>query len=362
MIPLFEKYLSASVNIEYLSLADLPTPVIALKKLGGVLGIDQLYLKQDGLSGHLYGGNKIRKLEFILADALAKKVKTVLTFGCVGSNHALACGIYAKQLGLRSISILMPQANATYVRRNLLRSALSGMELCYYPAYDLAMQGAEDQKQICFERDGLWPYVIPFGGSSVLGVIGFVNAAFELAEQIAAGLLPVPDYIYVALGSMGTAVGLSLGLKALGLKTIVKAVPVVGSQFANQTAFLQLFREVNQFLSKADGLFPKLLADNFEIVDGFLGEEYAVFTEKGVAAVMALLDNEGMKIENTYTGKALAALIDQSSTCQDKSVLFWNTSNTHDYSQSIETVNYKVLPNNLHYYFESPVQPLDQDN
>ena len=98
MIPLFAQYPSLKERIPYVSLGEFPTPIEHLSKLGMEIGADHLYLKHDGLSGSLYGGNKIRKLEFILADALQKRVKQVLTFGFAGSNHALATAVYAHKM------------------------------------------------------------------------------------------------------------------------------------------------------------------------------------------------------------------------------------------------------------------------
>ena len=107
MIPLFEHHQALARKLPYVSLGEFPTPVQKLDQLGRQLGLDNLFIKRDDLSGKVYGGNKIRKLEFILGDAVRNKAKEVLTFGSVGSNHALATAIYARQLGLKSISMLV---------------------------------------------------------------------------------------------------------------------------------------------------------------------------------------------------------------------------------------------------------------
>jgi 1-aminocyclopropane-1-carboxylate deaminase/D-cysteine desulfhydrase-like pyridoxal-dependent ACC family enzyme len=129
MIQLFEQYPSLGERLPYISLGVFPTPVEKLERLGAKLGVNQLYIKRDDLTGRLYGGNKPRKLEFILGNALRLGTREVIAFGGVGSNHALATAIYAQQMGLKSISMLMPQPNAQYVRRNLLMSYYSGAEL-----------------------------------------------------------------------------------------------------------------------------------------------------------------------------------------------------------------------------------------
>ena len=129
MIPVFKHYPLLREKLPYLSLGEFPTPIEKLERLGKDMRANQLFIKRDDLSGKFYGGNKIRKLEFILGDALRKNVKEVLTFGFAGSNHAIATAIYAKQVGLKSISMLMPQPNARYVRKNLLMSHYCGAEL-----------------------------------------------------------------------------------------------------------------------------------------------------------------------------------------------------------------------------------------
>ena len=129
MIPLFERYPLLRDKLPHVLLGEFPTPVQKLERLGVDLGVNHLYIKRDDLSGKVYGGNKPRKLEFLLGNALRSNVKEVMAFGGAGSNHALATAIYAQQVGLKSISMLMPQPNAQYVRRNLLMSHYCGAEL-----------------------------------------------------------------------------------------------------------------------------------------------------------------------------------------------------------------------------------------
>src|SRR4030042_4466207 len=120
MIPLFKHHPLLKDKLPYISLGEFPTPVQKLNQVGKTLGLDQLYVKRDDLRSKLCGGSKVRKLEYLLGQALRTQVKTVLTFGNAGSNHALATAIYAKRLGLKCISMLLPQPNASFVRTNLL--------------------------------------------------------------------------------------------------------------------------------------------------------------------------------------------------------------------------------------------------
>lgn len=363
-IPLFEHYLLLGNKLPYVSLGEFPTPVEKLDRLGGDIGLDHLYIKRDDLSGRVYGGNKVRKLELLLGYALRVGVKEVLALGCVGSNYALATAIYAQQLGLKSISMLMPQPNAQYVRRNLLMSYYCRAELHQHRNIPLLYAGIFHQflwHKLKYRRS---PQIMPLGGSSPLGVTGFVNAAFELKEQIMEGEMPEPDCIYVALGSMGTAVGLMLGLRAAHLRSRVICVQVAGEKSANEKRMVKLFHKTGSFLCSLDPSFPELeLSEkDIEIKRDFLGQGYAFFTEEGMEAMARIEETEGINLEGTYTGKTFAALIDdaEKQNLRDKVVLFWNTYNSRSFSDVIDNVDYHQLPRSFHRYFEEEVQPLDR--
>lgn len=364
MIPLFEQYPSLKDKIPHVSLGEFPTPVHHLCKLGAEIGADHLYLKHDGLSGSLYGGNKIRKLEFLLADALGKRAKEVLTFGFAGSNHALATAVYAQKLGLKCINILLAQPNARYVRRNLLLSHVCGAEIHHYKNETAAYIPTFIMLFGRLFKHGKFPYLIPPGGSSPTGVMGYVNAGFELTKQVAKGLLPEPDHVIVPLGTMGTAVGLLIGLRAAGLSTRVVSVRVVDDKFANREKFTKLFRKTLALVHSLDPSFPqvKIADDDVDITHDFFGEQYARFTEQGMSAVNLVEKCEGIKLEGTYTGKAMAALIDRIRNygLNNKVTLFWNTYNARDFSDTVKGVDYQRLPEDFHRYFEEDVQPLDR--
>jgi 1-aminocyclopropane-1-carboxylate deaminase/D-cysteine desulfhydrase-like pyridoxal-dependent ACC family enzyme len=369
MLPLFENYQLLGKKLPYVSLGDFPTPVQKLGQLGKQLGLDSLFVKRDDLSGKVYGGNKVRKAEFILGEAIHAGAKEILTFGSIGSNHALATAIYARQLGLKSISMLVPQPNANYVRHNLLMSYYSGAELHLYSPKLFIMATATPAVfyQLLRHRlkGGQWPRIIPMGGSSPLGAVGYVNAAFELKAQILRGEIPEPDYIYVAAGSMGTAAGLILGLRALNSKTKVVAIRVNSDKFVNAKGLIKLIYKTNSLLSSLDPSFPRLdfSEHDVDIRHSFFGKQYALFTKEGMEAV-ALMERYGtIKLEGTYTGKAFAALVNDAkkSSLRDKVLLFWNTYNSLDFSETIATADYHQLPRCFHRYFEEEVQPLERE-
>ena len=335
-----------------------------MDRLGSEVGIERLYVKRDDLSGEAYGGNKVRKLEFLLGRALAEGRKTVLTFGGAGSNHALATSIYARQRGLKSVSILLPQPNAHSVHRNLLMGHRAGAALCYYVSPGRAAAGTFLQRQRCRLRDGSYPAVIPPGGSSALGALGFVNAALELKAQVEAGEMPEPDVLYAASGTMGTVIGLAVGLMLAGMRCRVMAVCVTKPPYTSPEKAPLLFGEIVSLLRRSDPSVPKLSFDNsgFILRHGFLGKGYGLYTEESAAAAKRVKEAQGLKLEGTYTGKTFAALLAdaEAGALTGKTVLFWNTHNSRDFSAEIEGIDYHELPPGLHGYFEDEVQPLDR--
>jgi D-cysteine desulfhydrase len=197
-----------------------------------------------------------------------------------------------------------------------------------------------------------------------LGATGFVNAAFELKEQITRGEIPEPDYIYVAAGTMGTSAGLILGLKAAGMASRVIPVQVADDKFTNEKNLLKLIRTTNSLLYSLDSSFPacEFSEQDTNIKHGFLGEKYALFTREGVDAVNRMKNQEGIKLEGTYTGKTLAALIAdvEKQNLNDKVILFWNTYNSRDFSDAMSTIDYHQLPRPFYQYFEEDIQSLDR--
>jgi len=291
-----------------------------------------------------------------------------MTFGAAGSNHALATAIYAKQLGLKSISMLIPQPYADYVQYNLLFSYAQGAELHLYTPKRFFKGTADPSVVYQLLRHGLkqgqLPRVIPMGGSSPLGAVGYVNAAFELHGQIVKGEMPEPDYIYIASGSMGTAAGLILGIRALSMKTKVVAVRVNSERFVNVKRLIKLIYQTNSFLSSLDPSFPRFdfRESDVEIRQGFFGTQYALCTKEGMEAMFLMNRYGGIQLDGTYTGKTFAALIDDAkkSNLRDKIVLFWNTYNSRDFSETIAVIDYHKLPGRFYCYFEEDVQPLER--
>lgn len=355
MRPLFRRYPALAENLPHADLGTFPTPVTRAE-LGGA----RVAVKRDDRSAEPYGGNKVRKLEFLLGDALAQGAVETLTFGAAGSNHALATAIYARKLGLRPISMLVHQPNARYVGRNLLAQHAVGAEVHVLDDYTQRERAAVRLLQARERETGRRPYVVPMGGTSPLGTLGFVNAAFELAGQVEAGEAPLPDLLYVPLGSMGTAAGLILGLAALAWPTRVVAVRVTPREVAGEPQLTDLLARTASLLREAGADVPDPDPAVYEVRHDEFGEEYARFTAEGMAAVRAAAE-AGLLLEGTYTGKTLAALLAdaESGRLADAHGLFWDTYDSHDVVAMGAGAGPAGLPEGCRRYFDEPYQELD---
>ncbi|MBX3180279.1 MAG: pyridoxal-phosphate dependent enzyme [Candidatus Hydrogenedentes bacterium] len=352
---LFDSFPKLRETLPHVALAALPTPVRAWPELAAEAGCAALYVKCDDLTGPEYGGNKVRKLEFLLGAARARGAQTVLTFGAAGSNHALATAIYARRLGFGAISMLAPQPYTSAIPRNLLRGHAAGADLRLYLGRAAVARGTVEEVVRAVREGTPRPYIIPAGGSSPLGTVGFVNAGLELAEQVRAGELPEPAALYVASGTMGTCAGLLIGLMVAGLKTEVHAVRVTAPPFTSPERARMLFARTVGLLRRADPGFPNLEFPEaqFRLREGFLGAGYARATDAAREAVARVRAREGVTLEATYTGKALACLLDDAPAGRLRGgpALFWNTYNSRPIGPEVKSVDHHQLPAAFHRYF-----------
>lgn len=305
--------------------ADLPTPVSTVG-FDTAEGPRTISIKHDDVSGAHYGGNKIRKLEYIFQRARERNASRVATFGTVGSNHALATAIIARQCGFECSCFLVPQKPTPGIPTTLNMHRRIGTEL--------VPLGRNVDRLATFRRylQGRHCWVIPMGGSSWLGAVGFVNAGLELAHQIASGDLELPHRIYIANGTMGSCAGLALGLALAELPIELHAVRVVDDRVATPPGFARLMRKTAMMLNRIDASIPAELADRTRICwrSDFLAGGYAVSDSVTRNAMAIARDALGLKIETTYTGKALAALLHDLAlpTYAGERCLFWNTYNS----------------------------------
>ncbi|MCP4299390.1 MAG: pyridoxal-phosphate dependent enzyme [Gammaproteobacteria bacterium] len=312
-------------RLQKVVIADLPTPVSSVQ-FDTQTGPRTVLIKHDDVSNAHYGGNKIRKLEYIFRRARERGARRIATFGSVGSNHALATAINATRFGFDCTCFLLPQKRTPIIPITLNMHRKIGTELIPF--------GPSVNRLATCRRylQGRQCWVVPMGGSSWLGTVGFVNAGLELAHQVASGEIATPHRIYIANGTMGSSAGLALGLALAELPTELHAVRVVDKRVANPPGFDRLIRKTAMMLHRIDPSFPADLADRTRVCwrDEFLAGAYAVTDRVTDNAVEMAGHALGLKIETTYTGKAMAALLHDLATREytGESYLFWNTYNS----------------------------------
>ena len=327
---IFQKYPYFSKHIPWLPLGKFPTPVHRLIKLGGALGFDSLWVKRDDQSGDWGGGNKVRKLEYLLADAKSQGCETLFAVGAADSNHVRATVAYGKATGFYVHCLLLNRPHHTdSLADNIQAIQVQANQVQQAPnrAALIALYGYESLKQF-FGIHRLRYFLAP-GGSSPLGCLGYVNAAFELKAQIDAGLLPEPKLIFVALGTCGTMAGLIVGARLAGLEARIIGVRVVDWIMGNSRSVARLARRTMRLIETRAQLYDQERVDgrDIEIWHRDFGEGYAVPTEASLRAVEMMQAYEAIPLETTYTGKALAGLIHyvQEHRCENQPILFWNT-------------------------------------
>lgn len=331
------------LRLPYIALGTFPTAVERLDAFGAEIGCE-LWVKRDDLSGELYGGNKVRKLELLLADALARGCARVSTFGAYGSHHCLATASYARSLGLDVRLALTPQPLTPHVLDDLILSHDTGAELVHVASGDLMPDLAASWRASSPEGE-----VIPVGGSSPLGTVGFVEAALELADQIAAGELPKPDFIFLPAGTCGTASGLALGLELAGLDCTIVAVQVVPAVITNQGRIAELRTDARDLLVKAGLELPDACGAVEVVLDAEeFGPGYGVPTAAAESAMQRFAVH-GAVLETTYTGKAAAGLLRWAAgAAKGKRVLFWNTFSSGSLDERLAAADPREIPEPFH--------------
>jgi len=290
-------------GLPYRPLGRFPTRVA---RLGGLLDTPaaarvDLWVKRDDETGALYGGNKVRKLEFILGEAEARGRSRLCTVGGLGSHHVLATAIYARAAGLAFDAVVAPQPITAHVLETLRAMVAAGARLHPVSSWPAVVP------MLAALRARRGSYLVAAGGSSPTGSLGYVAAGLELAAQVAAGDCPAPDLVYAALGSCGTVAGLLVGLRLGGLGARVVAVRVVDAIVCNQGGTLRLARRTARLLRRRGAVVPDITAADLAVEHGFFGGGYGTVTAVAEEAV-ARAAGGGLLLETTYTGKTAAAL------------------------------------------------------
>lgn len=289
-----------------LRLCHAPTPVWRSRALDALLGFE-LWVKRDDMTSGASAGNKLRKLEYLLADALAQGATTVITCGGEQSNHARATALAAREVGLRPVLLLRTREPATPPPPlgNLFLDRLAGAELRFItPAQYLERAQLMNELAAELTARGEKPYLIPEGGSNGLGALGYFNAVAELAEQQEAGDLPEDlDVLAVACGSGGTAAGVALGL---GRFPGVAARAAAYAVCDDRRYFEQLIARIIQEAHALDASLPE--PGVLDIYDEHKGPAYGVASAEQLDFIVQVARCSGLVLDVSYTGKALNGL------------------------------------------------------
>jgi D-cysteine desulfhydrase family pyridoxal phosphate-dependent enzyme len=286
-------------------LATLPTPLEALPRLSEALGGVEIRIKRDDCTGMAMGGNKVRQLEFTLGEAVAQGADCIIQGAASQSNHCRQAAAAAAKLGLRCHLVLHRDAYAEPVQGNLLLDHLFGAEIHWT---DTPLGEALEQEKLALaERlraSGLKPYVIGGRRSKVLGGAAYALQVCEVAEQCAAEGIPL-DYLYVSSAG-ATHAGLILGVRALGLSTVLQAIAPIRW---NEDMPVQLAATARA-LGAELGIEVEVRPEDVRHSEDYVGPEYGVLTREAKVAVELLARTEGVLLDPVYTGKAMAGLID----------------------------------------------------
>jgi len=295
-----------------INLASLPTPMQPLRRLSEKFGVE-LYIKRDDLTGAALSGNKIRKLEFVLADALGQKADTVITCGGAQSNHCRATAIAAAMLGLKCRLLLRTPdpSNPPPLEGNVLLDRMAGAEIVWISPDDYKKRDELMAHEAAnLKEAGRKPYTIPEGASTALGALGYVRATEELINDITntIGGAHQPCTIISAAGSGGTSAGLILGAKIFDMNTRIAGVNVSNDR--------------EYFVRAIGDICEKAISDyhldidfarerDIEIIDGYVGRGYALSQPEELRLITEVAQTEGIFLDPVYTGKAFYGMVEE---------------------------------------------------
>ena len=318
--PIYDALPGLAAVLPCASFASLPTPLEQIENAGRTL-----WIKRDDLSHPDYGGNKVRKLEFLLAVAQAAGQSRVVTFGATGTHHGLATALFCRKLGMACQVLLFDQPDSPQVQAN--RAALQQADADCVTCGSLAATVARFYLHPArLRHDTLFLFA---GGSGAIGTLAFINAALELKQQIDAGVCPTPERIYLPCSSGSTLAGLSLGMALAGLPTQVIGVQVADAMLGpipacTENTIAALMAKTVRWLIQRGVNWPANIPA--PILDSrWLGDGYGHATAEGLAAAQVFQSSIGLALDETYTAKAFAAVLaDQ----QAGTVLYWHTLNS----------------------------------
>jgi len=306
----------------------LPTPVTEMKRLGAELGGPRLFIKRDDQTGLALGGNKVRKLEFLIGEALALGADTLITGGAAQSNHCRQTAAAAAMVGLECHLALGGDEPASY-QGNLLLDRLFGACL-HWCGPD---RKGERIPALCDElrSRGRRPYIIPYGGSSAIGAFGFVNAVFELKQQYSAGL-PEFSHLVFASSSGGTHAGLIVGTKLAAARHRLIGIGIDKEDMAGVSLDRYIGMLADETMDRlGEGARSRTEGDEVVLETDYAKPGYGVVGRLEREAIDLVARREGILLDQVYTGRAMGGLIDlirKGRFTRDDAVLFWHTGGT----------------------------------
>lgn len=304
-------------KLPHIQIAHLPTPIEELPRLSAFLGGPQILVKRDDQTGLAFGGNKTRKLEYLMADAQAQGAKTVITAGAVQSNHCRQTAAAAARLGFDCILVLAGK-KPEKVSANFLLDHLAGAEFAWaddFSTRDAVLQETFDKAQGAGRR----PYLVPYGGSSPVGAAGYVFSMRELLEQ---GVQP--DWVVFPSSSGGTQAGMVLGAEIFGFQGNVLGISVDEPQDVLRERVAGLASDT----AKTLGLPNTFEGDQILVNADYTGDGYGIMNSNDKEAVQLFARYEGLLLDPVYTGRAAGGMIDlirKGFFSKDETVLFWHT-------------------------------------
>ncbi len=345
-LPIFDRFPALRDCVAWKPIGHWPTPILSADAFATCLGLKSLHIKREDLSHPDCGGNKTRGLEFLLARAVERGARCIVTFSSAGSHHISKTAWHARRFGIDTTGVFVDQPVSEYVRRNIGIAIASGAHyvranrLTVIPKTAMAFlreswrsrrrrasEAAGDSRSASTATGHVY-FVAP-GGTTRRSMLGHVNAALELKAQVESGALPEPDYIYVVLGSLGTAAGLALGLKLAGMSSRVVGVTVSYRWYCTPRRIARFARRVNAWMRRMDPSVPdvSLRPGDLDVVHTALGDGYALFTQRGETLARRLFQTQGLRTDGTYTAKALDGMMQyiESRKLRESKHLFWHT-------------------------------------
>jgi D-cysteine desulfhydrase len=302
-----------------------PSPVHRLERLSQHLGgkVDIWAKREDCNSGLAFGGNKVRKLEYLLGEARAVGAGRLITTGVVGSHHCLATSVHGRRVGLPTTIVVFPQPMTEHAREVAALNEAWADEVCRCGTFATQPFVAA---AVRWRRRGDRPYVIPGGGSSPVGALGYVAGALELAAQVRTGEAPRPDAIWVAAGTLGTVAGLAVGTAMTGLTDRIVGVRIVPSAVGNELVLGRLVEGVTARLREAGVPVPdpRRACALVTLNGAYLGAGYGHPTDAGSRAAEWFAER-GVALDPTYTAKTGAAVLDGLDSDPRSVHLYWHT-------------------------------------